>query len=158
MNCVYSDEAPSYLSQVPAVDILRQVWIQQYFCGEHAGEEDGNCSLRWRRSGNLPPSAQMISSPYDLDVRHSSKRGIQAWMTDHPLKGYRMQITETCNPNKMMVITNVETTASTDQDWSAARDLSTSTFRRRVFSHANIWPIRRTSRPTYWCRVRSATA
>ena len=82
MSCVYDEDAPSYLRQGPAVDTLRRVWIQQYFCEEPASEKSGNDPVRWRRSGNLPPSAQMISSPYDLDACHSSKRGMQAWMTD----------------------------------------------------------------------------
>ena len=120
MSCVYGEDAPSYLRKVPAVDILRQVWIQQYFFGG-SGEDP----LRWRKSGNLPPSAQMISSPYDLDARHSSKRGMQ-W------KGYRMQITETCDPDGMMVITNVETTASTDQDWSAVAPIHDSLERKEL--------------------------
>ena len=67
----------------------------------------------------------MISSPYNLDVRHSSKRGMQ-W------KGYRMQITETCDPDGMMVITNVETTASTDQDWSAVTPIHDNLERKKL--------------------------
>ena len=120
MNCVYDEDAPSYLRQLPAVDTLRQVWIQQYFS---EGDEEGGGTLRWRKSGNLPPSARMISSPYDLDVRHSRKRGMQ-W------KGYRMQITETCDPDGMLAITNVETTASTDQDWSAVTPIHDSLERK----------------------------
>ena len=29
MSCVYGEDAPEYLQQVPAVDTLRRVWIQQ---------------------------------------------------------------------------------------------------------------------------------
>jgi transposase len=42
---------------VPALAILRQVWIQNYLC-------DGT-QLRWREGDNIPPAAQFISSPYD---------------------------------------------------------------------------------------------
>jgi len=34
MSCVYDEEAPEYLRQVPAVDTLRRVWIQQYVAEE----------------------------------------------------------------------------------------------------------------------------
>jgi transposase len=86
------------------VDILRQVWVQQYY--QDQGE------VRWRDHQNVPPSALMIASPYDLEVRYSEKRG-------HHWRGYKVHLTETCDTDAPHVITHVETTLATDQDVTA---------------------------------------
>jgi transposase len=44
---IYSASAPPHLRALPAVDILRQVWVQQYY---HENEEP-----RWRDHKNFPP-------------------------------------------------------------------------------------------------------
>jgi transposase len=87
--------APPSLKALPAVDMLRQVWVQQY---DHDHGE-----VRWRDSKNCPPSALMIVSPYDLEVRYSEKRG-------HHGRGYKVHLTETCDTEAPHVITHVETT------------------------------------------------
>jgi transposase len=51
---------------VPAAEILRRVWLQNYQWS------DGK--LSWRSSENIPPAALYISSPYDLDTHYSKKR------------------------------------------------------------------------------------
>jgi transposase len=101
---IYSAAAPPYLKALPAVDILRQVWVQQYYYDQ--GE------VRWRDHKNFPPSALMIASPYDLEVRYSEKRG-QHW------RGYKVHLTETCDTEAPHLITHVETTLATDQDVTA---------------------------------------
>jgi transposase len=101
---IYSASAPSHLRALPAVDILRQVWVQQYY---YENEE-----LRWRDHKNFPPSSIMIASPYDLESRYSEKRG------DH-WRGYKVHLTETCDEDAPHVITHVETTLATDQDVTA---------------------------------------
>jgi transposase len=54
-------EAPVWLREIPAVQTLRQVWIQNYVPTE--------TGLRWRtRADGLPPAARYISSPHDLDA------------------------------------------------------------------------------------------
>jgi transposase len=63
---VWSDEAPPYLRNLPAVEILRQCWVSQFWTD--------NGMLRWRHAGNLPPSSARIDSPYDLDARYGVKR------------------------------------------------------------------------------------
>ena len=113
MSCAYSAEAPAHVRQIPAIDTLRRVWLQQYFVENDSGGEN---RIKWRKTGSLPPAAQMISSPHDLDVRHSRKRGMQ-W------KGYKMHVTETCDPDRMLAITNVETTAATEQDWNTVEPI-----------------------------------
>ncbi len=49
-----------------AVEILRQVWIQQFYL------ESG--SVKLREASNCPPPAILINSPYDPDARGGNKR------------------------------------------------------------------------------------
>jgi transposase len=104
---LYGDAASPYLKALPAVETLRQVWVQQYYHDQ--GE------VRWRDHKNVPPSTLLIASPYDLDVRYSEKRG-------HHWRGYKVHLTETCDTEAPHVITHVEhveTTLATDQDVTA---------------------------------------
>ncbi len=57
----------------------------------------------------MPPSAILITSPYDVEVRYSQKRTTQ-W------RGYKVHLTETCNPDTPNIITHVATTMATEQD------------------------------------------
>jgi len=57
----------------------------------------------------LPPSAQLISSPYDVEARFSRKRATM-WV------GYKVHLTETCEDNQPHLITQVATTVSTEAD------------------------------------------
>jgi hypothetical protein len=95
-----------WLTQLPAVRTLRAVWEAHYVI------EGGN--LRWRSKAQMPAPADQICSPYDPDARFSTKRTM-SWV------GYKVQLTETCDPDMPHVITNVETTpASTPDDNTVA--------------------------------------
>ena len=98
---IYASEAAAHLRTIPAVDILRQVWLQQFYL-----EDD---QVRWRSSKNIPPAATMIASPYDVQVRLSEKRG-KSW------QGYKVHLTETYDLTAPHLITHVETTVATQQD------------------------------------------
>ena len=93
------------LRLVPAVETLRQVWLQQYYMDEDRP--------RQRQTKNMPPSRQKILSPYDTEARYSVRRSTQ-W------QGYRVHVTETCDEEQPLLITNVETTtsASLDLQWT----------------------------------------
>ena len=45
------------LRELEAVEILRQVWVQQYVLIEG--------DLRWRDREEMPPAARLIQSPFD---------------------------------------------------------------------------------------------
>ena len=78
--------APGWLRDLPAVQALRRIWIQQ-FCLE-AGE--GGEKVIWRGDEpGLPPARSRLVSPYDLDARYAEKRG-KGWT------GYKVHISETC--------------------------------------------------------------
>jgi transposase len=85
------------LRRLPAVATLRRVWTQQYYPSE-PGEP-----VRWRTAADLPPAAELISSPYDPDARYSMKRETE-WT------GYKVHLTETCDEETPNLITDVATT------------------------------------------------
>ena len=98
-----------WLSQVPAIQTLRQVWWQQY-------GYDENGTWRWRTAKETPPASVRIVSPYDVQARLGKKRETQ-WL------GYKVHLTETCNPKMPKLITNVETRIACQQDYMATEDI-----------------------------------
>jgi transposase len=116
----------AWLREVPAVEILRQVWVQQFY-RETAPAVSG--TLRWRGEDEFPPAALAIHSPYDAEARWGRKGGL-GWA------GYKVHLTESCDPDTPHLITDVQTTPATTadtavvpavQDALAARDLTPTT-------------------------------
>lgn len=103
MEQIEQDQQAAHLWQLPAVDILRRVWIQQFRV------VDSQVIWRVENQGELPPSAQSISSPYDLEARFSRKRAT-TWV------GYKVHLSETCGDDQPHLITQVATTVSTEGD------------------------------------------
>jgi transposase len=99
-----ADRAP-YLRDLPALEALRPIWLQQYYRCTVPGLED----LRWRTTDEQPPAAVRLTSPYDLDARYCSKRDTH-WV------GYKLHLTETCDPDQPDRITQVLTTPATTPD------------------------------------------
>jgi transposase len=95
------DPAASWLWQVPAVEILRQVWLFQFYV-------DGD-RVRWRTAADLAPAGQRINTPSDAEATFGNKRST-TWI------GYKVQMTETCEPDQVHLITNVETTPAVAAD------------------------------------------
>ncbi|MFC6376459.1 IS1182 family transposase, partial [Nonomuraea thailandensis] len=101
LEAVHARSAPPWLRELPAVQVLRKVWIQQY----HRDDK----GVRWREGKDLPPGAMRLVTPYDVQARYSIKRGM-GWT------GYKVHFSETCEPDAPHVITNVATTAATVTD------------------------------------------
>lgn len=101
LEAVQAATARPELRRLPAVDLLRRVWIQNFVTVDR--------KLVWRENDNIPPSGRYISSPYDPDVHYTTKRST-AWT------GYKVHLTETCEPDRPNLITHVETTAATVAD------------------------------------------
>ena len=81
---VHGPGAPGWLRDLPAVQALRRIWIQQ-FC------LDGGEKVIWRGDEQgLPPARSRLVSPYDTDVRYAEKRG-KGWT------GYKVHLSETCH-------------------------------------------------------------
>ena len=82
LGAVYDDSSPAWLAEIPAVDVLRRVLLQNYTRVIHA---DGREVIRRRESepegDGLPPGHARIASPYDLDARWGVKRRSSGWVT-----------------------------------------------------------------------------
>jgi transposase len=101
LEAVHASPLP-WLRQIPAIQILREVWIQNF-----TPRADGK--LRWRQDHELPPARMFISSPYDLDA-HYSRKWHSSWV------GYKVHLTETHDADRPHLITHVVTTTATTPD------------------------------------------
>ena len=97
-------DAPPWVRAVPALDVLRQVWVQQFYAPV-AG------IVRWRAEQDVPPATHLIRSPYDVEARFGTKRST-TWT------GYKVHVTETCAPDAPHLITHVATTPAPTYDGS----------------------------------------
>jgi len=97
------EETPqlSWVRHVPAVETLRQVWVQQFYADED--------TARWREAKDLPASSLLICTPYDSDARYSTKRST-TWT------GYKVHLTESCDDELPHLITDVQTTPAPQCD------------------------------------------
>jgi transposase len=102
LQWMYTAPTPAWFRDIPAVEVLRQVWVQQFYSVEGV--------LRWRQAEDLPPSTVMICSPYDAEARYSKKRSTE-WT------GYRVHLTETCDADAPHLITDVQTTPAPGSDF-----------------------------------------
>jgi transposase len=105
LDVVYAADAPTWLAHVPAVEILRRVWVQQFYRTER--------EIRWRTEPEgYPPCLLMIGSPYDPQA-HYAKKHTTSWV------GYKVHLTESCEDEMPHLITHVETTAAPTGDGDA---------------------------------------
>jgi transposase len=95
LTAIYALPASSRLRDLAQVETLRQVWVHQYYFIDE--------QLRWRSAADLPPAGTRFDSPYDPEARYGSKRST-SWT------GYKVHVSETCEPDAPHLITNIETT------------------------------------------------
>ena len=101
LDALFDASAPEWLRLVPAVEILRQVWVQNY--------QRIDDVVRWRSSEQIPPASRYIGSPYDEEAHYSKKRST-TWV------GYKVHLTETSEAHLPLIITHVETTSAPISD------------------------------------------
>jgi transposase len=127
LEAIHAGHAPAWLREVPAVVVLRRVWITQY----HRTITDGRQEVAWREDKDLPPSRERICSPYDTDARYATKRG-SGW------EGYKVHLSETCDDATTTglphLITNVATTDATVTDVEMLEHIHTG------LDHRNLLP------------------
>jgi len=91
LEAVCDKSSPAWLREIPAVDVLRRVLLQNY---TRTITGDGREVIKRREKepegDGLPPGHARIASPYDLDARWGVKRE-EFWL------GYKLHITETCD-------------------------------------------------------------
>ena len=106
LEALAADDKTMVLRRLPAVETVRQVWVQNFLVENPA---DGPPRVLWRANDNAPPAKRHIASPYDTDARYHRK-GVTVWTS------YKLHLTETCDEETPNLITNVETTAASVTD------------------------------------------
>jgi transposase len=92
LEAVYDKASPAWLRELPAVETLRRVLLQNY---TRTVRDDGTEVVRRREKESeggdgLPPGHIRIASPYDTDARWGVKRD-ETWL------GYKLHVSETCD-------------------------------------------------------------
>lgn len=105
LHAIYATGTPESVSQMPSIEMLRRIWLQQFYW------VDDETRVHWRtkKESGVPPAHQMIASPDEADARYAGK-GSTYWT------GYKVHLTETCQPGQPHLITHVETTPATTHD------------------------------------------
>lgn len=101
LRMVWAETSPTYLRQIPAVEILRQTWVHQYYIDQQ--------QVRLRAAADLAPTGSRFDSPYDVEARYGNKCSV-TWT------GYKVHLTETCDENEVHLITHVITTQAQISD------------------------------------------
>lgn len=103
IQAIYLESTPEELKSSAKVEILRRIWVQQYYIC------DGNVHWRTKKKWGQPVAGHMISSPDDPDIHYCVKRSTE-WT------GYKVHLTETCEADHPRLITHVKTTSATVHD------------------------------------------
>ncbi|WP_258308738.1 IS1182 family transposase [Streptomyces sp. NWU339] len=134
LQAVYAPASPGWLRELPAVQTLRQVLVQNF---TRTADRVGRLRIRRRERAEdggdgLPPAPSRLASPYDTDTRWSAKRET-FW------NGYKLHVSETCHPQaegdrpgRPNLITNVTTTCSTLPDSKALSAIHQGLHRRHL--------------------------
>ena len=121
LDAVWAAPSAPSLRPLPAVETLRQLWVQPY----SRWTVPGLAEVRWRTTAEHPPAAGRLTSPYELEARSGTQR-------DTPWGGSKLPRTETCAPEAPELMPQGLTTPSTTPAWTmgppmvqdvAARDL-----------------------------------
>jgi hypothetical protein len=138
LGAVYAPDAPAWLAQLPAVDVLRQVLVQNYVTVvDRRGREV--VKRREADTDGLPPGRRRLTSPYDTDARRGGKRDL-FWT------GYKVHVSETCTddsgpdtpqplPN---LITNIATTDAAVPDAALTTPIHESLARRGLLPEQHL--------------------
>jgi transposase len=123
LDAIYTSESMTWLREIPAVETLRQVWVQQFWLD--------NEQVRQREVQDMPPVGAWIRSPYDTEARYCSKR-TTGWL------GYRVHLTETCDEDAPRIITQVTTMSATVQDDDALEDIQADLYAKNLLPEQHL--------------------
>jgi transposase len=104
----FGPDTPVEVRHLPAVETLRQIWVQQFVLIED--------QLHQRERKDMPPAARLLQTPFDLEARYSHKRS-RDWV------GYKVHLTESCNEDAPHLITHVHTVNATEPDANAVEPI-----------------------------------
>ena len=102
LTAVSPPDTPAWLREIPAVETVRRVWVQQCRLEEDA--------VPWRASDNIP------GSPGDT-AAHDARKATTSWVGD------TVHVTEACDGDTPRRIAHVETTTAPGVDAAAHRAL-----------------------------------
>lgn len=90
LRAVYRKDAPVWMWELPAVQVLRRITVQNYLI---TTDSNGAEVVKRREADEhgLPPGSLRLTSPYDLDARYGGKEDLR-WT------GYKLHISEVCQP------------------------------------------------------------
>ena len=123
LEAISTKATPGELRGLPAVELLRRAWIQNFKMVEGR--------VRWRQSGEIPPTGLFVSSPYDPGARYATKRTM-SWT------GYKVHLTETCDDERPNLITAVATTAASVSDDAVTASIHASLAERNLLPEKHI--------------------
>ena len=106
LDALDAPETPAGLRELPVIATLRQTWQRHYERSTGEGPTAGHAAVsrvRFKANRDLPPAAEGIESPYDPEARYRHKR-------DTSWTGYRVHVSETCEPPAPHLLTHVHTT------------------------------------------------
>ena len=109
LDLLETPAAPAGLRELPRMEALRRTWQRHYERTARAPASPGEppeYDVRFKASQELPPAAEGIESPYDVEARYRHKRDTQ-WT------GYMVHVSETCEPTAPHLLTHVHTTPAT---------------------------------------------
>ena len=101
LTSIYESDSHQWLRELPAVELLRQAWVHQFYYIDGV--------LQLRAAKDLPPPSIRFDSPYDPEAHYATKRSMN-WT------GYKVHLTETCDDESPHLITHVETTIGPQSD------------------------------------------
>jgi len=90
LGALCAESSPAWLRELPAVDVLRRVLVQNCTRAITGSKEVIKRREKEPEGDGLPPGHARIASPYDTDARWGVKRE-EFWL------GYKLHVTETCD-------------------------------------------------------------
>ncbi len=105
------------------MQLLRQIWIQHFYWE--------NDQLRLRNKDLLPPAHLTLRSPYDPQA-HLGRKGGFSWY------GYKVHLSETCDPEYPHLITCVQTTDATATDMKQTQLVHEELARRHLLPQTHL--------------------
>src|SRR2546428_3013111 len=109
LDALETPAVPEGLRALPSLEALRRTWQRHYERTARAPASPGEppeYEVRFKASRDLPPAAEGIESPYDVEARYRHKRDT-AWT------GSMVHVSETCEPTAPHLLTHVHTTPAT---------------------------------------------
>jgi transposase len=109
LDALDAPDAPEGLRALSSIEALRRTWQrhdERTACAPASPGASPASRVRFKASRELPPAAEGIESPYDVEARYRHKRDT-AWT------GYMVHVSETCEPTTPHLLTHVHTTPAT---------------------------------------------